>query len=54
LVQCGLQGISVDRQTAENGSRQVTRRYPNVAAEWLVLILVTRNIPRLNIEQGTG
>lgn len=27
---------------------------PNVAAEWLVLILGTRKIPKLNIEQRTG
>jgi hypothetical protein len=53
-VQCGHQGILVDRQTAENLSPQGTRRYPNVAADWLVLILGTRKILRLNIEQGTG
>jgi hypothetical protein len=53
-VQCRHQGIPADRQTAENMSRQGTLRYPNVAAEWLVLILGTRKIPRLNIEQRTG
>ena len=50
-MQCAPQGIPVDR---ENVSRQVTRKYPNVAAEWLVLILDTREVPGLNIEQGTG
>ena len=53
-MQCGHQGIPVDRQTAENVSRQGTRRYPIVGAEWLVLILGTRKIQRSNIEQGTG
>ena len=53
-MQCGHQGIPVARQTAENVSRQGTRRYPNVAAEWLVLILGTRKIPKVNVEQGTG
>jgi hypothetical protein len=53
-VHYGHQGIPVDRQTAENVSLQGARRYPNVAAGWMVLILGTKKILRLNIEQGTG